>query len=50
VAADAAHLPSRFSSMADSLRTAAIYLRERRFATPSRDVTPAADLKQVRHV
>jgi L-malate glycosyltransferase len=50
VAADVACAPSRFSSMVDSLRTAAIYLRERRFSTPSRDVIPATDMKQARHV
>ena len=49
-----ANPPSRFSSFADSLRTAAIYLRERRFSTPSRDAFPpvvsGSGLEQARHV
>jgi L-malate glycosyltransferase len=46
--------PSRSSTLADSLRTTAIYLRERRFLTPSREAAPhvarLAGLKLTRHV
>ena len=39
--------PSRFhTATADGLRTAAVYLRERRFLTPSRDAAPGPTLQR----